>query len=80
MVVMCAVWWLQVPQYLFEDAVAAGQGGATNIIICQPRRIAAVGLATRVADEVGHTRSWLAAATRCRLMCWHQQDRRKQQS
>eukprot|EP00883_Tetradesmus_obliquus_P006330 jgi/Sobl393_1/16814/SZX72388.1 len=43
----------QVPQYLFEQAVSAGQGGATNIIICQPRRIAAVGLATRVADEVG---------------------------
>jgi hypothetical protein len=41
-----------VPQYLFEEAVASGRGGATNIIICQPRRIAAVGLATRVADEV----------------------------
>lgn len=44
---------LQVPQYLFEDAVAAGFGGDVNIIVCQPRRIAAIGLATRVADEVG---------------------------
>lgn len=44
---------LQVPQYLFEQAVECGVGGHTNIIICQPRRIAAVGLATRVADEVG---------------------------
>lgn len=43
----------KVPQYIFEEAVASGGGGKTNIIICQPRRIAAVGLATRVADEVG---------------------------
>jgi len=33
--------------------VAAGCGGSTNIVVCQPRRIAAVGLASRVADEVG---------------------------
>ena len=45
--------FLQIPQYLFEQAVEQGKGGSTNIIICQPRRIAAVGLATRVADEVG---------------------------
>jgi hypothetical protein len=38
-----------VPQFIFEQAVAQGCGGATTIIICQPRRIAAVGLATRVA-------------------------------
>eukprot|EP00775_Hariotina_reticulata_P004412 gene4412-4665_t len=43
----------QVPQYLLEAAVAAGDGGSTNIIVCQPRRIAAVGLASRVAEEVG---------------------------
>lgn len=44
---------LQVPQFLLEDAVQRGQGGATSIIVCQPRRIAAVGLATRVAAETG---------------------------
>eukprot|EP00879_Flechtneria_rotunda_P019881 GHRR01020897.1.p1 GENE.GHRR01020897.1~~GHRR01020897.1.p1 ORF type:complete len:959 (+),score=404.55 GHRR01020897.1:326-3202(+) len=46
----------QVPQYLLEEAIAAGSGGATNIIVCQPRRIAAVGLATRVSAEVGDPR------------------------
>jgi hypothetical protein len=71
---------MQVPQYLFEDAVATGQGGATNIIICQPRRIAAVGLATRVADEVRATCGWLGAATLCRLLCWHEEEFRKQWS
>lgn len=44
---------IQVPQYLLEQAVASGAGGSTNIIVCQPRRIAAVGLATRVAAELG---------------------------
>jgi hypothetical protein len=33
--------------------VSGGTGGCTNIIVCQPRRIAAVGLATRVAAELG---------------------------
>jgi ATP-dependent RNA helicase DHX57 len=42
-----------VPQYLLESAVSAGCGGSTNIIVCQPRRIAAVGLATRVSAELG---------------------------
>lgn len=43
----------QVPQYLLEQAVQDGRGGSTNIIVCQPRRIAAVGLASRVAAELG---------------------------
>jgi HrpA-like RNA helicase len=42
-----------VPQYLLEAATAAGRGGATNIIVTQPRRIAATGLASRVASERG---------------------------
>ncbi|KAF8055672.1 DHX57 [Scenedesmus sp. PABB004] len=42
----------QVPQYLLE-AGAAGGGPPPYVIVAQPRRIAAVGLATRVADEVG---------------------------
>jgi ATP-dependent RNA helicase DHX57 len=43
----------QVPQYILEDAIAKGQGGCCNIICTQPRRISAVGLATRVAQERG---------------------------
>lgn len=43
----------QVPQYLLEEAVEAGHGGATSIIVTQPRRIAATGLAARVAAERG---------------------------
>jgi len=45
----------QVPQFLLEAQVSAGTGGACNIICTQPRRISAVGLATRVAAERGET-------------------------
>lgn len=41
----------QLPQFLLEDAISRGQGGHINIICTQPRRIAAVGVASRVADE-----------------------------
>ena len=41
----------QVPQILLEHAIAAGQGGACNIICTQPRRIAATSVAQRVAVE-----------------------------
>ncbi|KAJ1424831.1 P-loop containing nucleoside triphosphate hydrolase protein [Ochromonadaceae sp. CCMP2298] len=37
----------QVPQFIFEDNPHG------KIVICQPRRLAAVGVATRVAEEVG---------------------------
>ncbi|GFR46512.1 hypothetical protein Agub_g8096, partial [Astrephomene gubernaculifera] len=43
----------QVPQYILEDAIAAGNGAACNIIVTQPRRISALGLASRVAAERG---------------------------
>ena len=43
----------QVPQFLFEAAVAAGKAGGVNILVAQPRRVAAVGLASRVAAERG---------------------------
>lgn len=41
----------QVPQFILESEIAAGRGGATNIIVTQPRRISAIGLAERVAAE-----------------------------
>ena len=41
----------QVPQILLEEAINKGQGAACNIICTQPRRIAAVSVARRVAQE-----------------------------
>ena len=41
------------PQYLLEEAVAAGLGGACSVVCAQPRRIAAVSVAERVAAERG---------------------------
>jgi ATP-dependent RNA helicase DHX29 len=43
----------QVPQYLLEHEIAAGRGSSCNIICTQPRRIAAVSVAERVAQERG---------------------------
>ncbi|EFJ42065.1 hypothetical protein VOLCADRAFT_35438, partial [Volvox carteri f. nagariensis] len=43
----------QVPQYILEDAIAAGEGAKCNIVVTQPRRISALGLASRVASERG---------------------------
>ena len=40
----------QVPQYILEDAITGGQGGSCNVICTQPRRISAVGLASRVSQ------------------------------
>eukprot|EP00742_Colponemidia_sp_Colp-10_P012008 GILJ01013424.1.p1 GENE.GILJ01013424.1~~GILJ01013424.1.p1 ORF type:complete len:1443 (+),score=258.53 GILJ01013424.1:102-4331(+) len=41
----------QVPQYILETWLLAGQGGDCNIICTQPRRISAIGVAERVAFE-----------------------------
>ena len=41
----------QVPQILLEDAVSKGSGSSCNIICTQPRRIAAISVAKRVAVE-----------------------------
>ncbi|GAB4817860.1 hypothetical protein N2152v2_004906 [Parachlorella kessleri] len=43
----------QVPQYILEDAVLRGEGGACSIVCTQPRRIAAISVAERVAAERG---------------------------
>lgn len=42
----------QVPQFILDDALASN-GKQANIICTQPRRISAVGVAERVADERG---------------------------
>ncbi|KAA8545478.1 hypothetical protein F0562_020262 [Nyssa sinensis] len=41
----------QVPQFILDDMIEAGRGGYSNIICTQPRRIAAISVAERVADE-----------------------------
>ena len=41
----------QCPQYILEDAIANGKGTATKIVVTQPRRIAAISVAERIASE-----------------------------
>ncbi|KAL0384606.1 UNVERIFIED_CONTAM: DExH-box ATP-dependent RNA helicase DExH7, chloroplastic [Sesamum radiatum] len=41
----------KVPQYILDNMIEAGRGGYCNIICTQPRRIAAISVAERVADE-----------------------------
>ncbi|KAG0721052.1 ATP-dependent RNA helicase DHX36 [Chionoecetes opilio] len=43
----------QVAQFLLEDAVASGEGSVCRIVCTQPRRISAISVAQRVADERG---------------------------
>eukprot|EP00210_Caulerpa_lentillifera_P002836 g2710.t1 len=43
----------QIPQFLLEDAMESGTISETNIIVTQPRRISAMSVAQRVADERG---------------------------
>ncbi|KAJ1444519.1 hypothetical protein M885DRAFT_474356 [Pelagophyceae sp. CCMP2097] len=43
----------QVPQFILEDARA--KGVPCKVVVAQPRRIAAVGVASRVADERGES-------------------------
>jgi ATP-dependent RNA helicase DHX57 len=38
-------------QFILDDLIRRGKGGVTNIICTQPRRISALGLADRVAEE-----------------------------
>ena len=43
----------QVPQFLLEGAARAGGGSRCSVVVTQPRRIAAIALAERVAAERG---------------------------
>lgn len=43
----------QIPQILLDDWIDEGKGGCCNIICTQPRRIAAISVADRVAKERG---------------------------
>eukprot|EP00937_MAST-01D_sp_MAST-1D-sp2_P000724 g724.t1 len=41
----------QVPQFILDSFIQRGRGGECSIVCTQPRRIAAMGVAARVADE-----------------------------
>jgi len=41
----------QLPQFILEDAIASGHISETNIVVTQPRRISAMSVSQRVADE-----------------------------
>ncbi|XP_076801583.1 ATP-dependent RNA helicase A-like isoform X1 [Clavelina lepadiformis] len=43
----------QVPQYILDNYLASARASRCNIIVTQPRRISAVSVAERVADERG---------------------------
>ena len=40
-------------QFILDDAIRSGNGATCRIICTQPRRISAVGVAERVAEERG---------------------------
>ena len=43
----------QVPQFILDDALESGDGSITKIVCTQPRRISAISVAERVAEERG---------------------------
>ena len=45
----------QVPQILLDDAISKGKGSSCNVVCTQPRRIAAISVAKRVAEERAET-------------------------
>ncbi|UZJ54871.1 hypothetical protein CBS101457_004191 [Exobasidium rhododendri] len=45
----------QLPQMILDDFIMQGQGAKCNIVVTQPRRIAAISVAQRVAKERGES-------------------------
>ncbi|EIN13744.1 P-loop containing nucleoside triphosphate hydrolase protein [Punctularia strigosozonata HHB-11173 SS5] len=45
----------QIPQLILDDMIDKGEGAKCNIVCTQPRRLAAIGVADRVAKERGET-------------------------
>lgn len=41
----------QSPSYILDHEISQGRGASANIIVTQPRRVAAIGVASRVAEE-----------------------------
>lgn len=40
-----------VPAFVLEDAIVNSLGASTSIVVTQPRRVSAIGVASRVANE-----------------------------
>eukprot|EP01064_Diplonema_japonicum_P015968 TRINITY_DN2400_c3_g1_i1.p1 TRINITY_DN2400_c3_g1~~TRINITY_DN2400_c3_g1_i1.p1 ORF type:complete len:1044 (+),score=270.42 TRINITY_DN2400_c3_g1_i1:282-3134(+) len=49
----------QIPRFILEDAVHTAGASSVNIVCCQPRRISAISVARRVADELSQESSGL---------------------
>ncbi|XP_046840987.1 ATP-dependent DNA/RNA helicase DHX36-like [Xenia sp. Carnegie-2017] len=45
----------QVPQFILDDAIEKGVGSSCRVVCTQPRRISAISIAERVAQERGET-------------------------
>jgi HrpA-like RNA helicase len=45
----------QIPQLIFDDYIKRGQGARCNVVCTQPRRLAAMSVAERIADERGQS-------------------------
>lgn len=43
----------RIPRFLLEERVRSGEGAECNVLVTQPRRISAVSVAHRVANEMG---------------------------
>ncbi|GAA5963647.1 hypothetical protein JCM21900_000208 [Sporobolomyces salmonicolor] len=41
----------QVPAFILDDAISRSQGASTSVVVTQPRRVSAIGVASRVAAE-----------------------------
>ena len=41
------------PQYILEEAGLEGRAGEVRLVVTQPRRVAAISVAERVAKETG---------------------------
>ena len=54
----------QAPQFVLERWIETGRGGACSIIVAQPRRVAAVTVARRVAEGRGEAWSGTSSGTR----------------
>lgn len=61
----------QIPQFVLEEAIQAGQGAACNCICTQPRRISAVGVSARVAQVLHYCTlsGWTSSPSWLWLQC-----------
>jgi len=51
-------------RYILDDAIASGNGAGCRVVVTQPRRLAAISVAQRVASERGAGRALHVAKTK----------------